>query len=356
MISNVEYIRLFMTRSLEKDVDELMLADKNFIVPKEKMHEYVDRALAIPYGEYIDYIRNNKGIITDEQLTQSSAFDSCSSEMCKALDWQGNPGLSFVEIGQLFPQKVRVKNEGAFRKYGENQVKTSTQLGLTFEYYGSWFLTCLGYIYNELDSQQQKSLLARTILRVPLYQVILDDLLENDVDLTNYMMALSDTTKGRRSGSILKMINLCLDECRKEGISYHALFYPNYKASTKQLLIGFQEGFDGTNEHELEIDFSLDVDKRHRLLTTEAMLRPSGSMLCDVEADDEVRILVLNMMELYGGTTIMQIAIECQKEFQQRYFSMKPNDWRHLICDYVRKVTERPNLQEQEVFRYVMAG
>ena len=50
MISNVEYIRLFMTRSLEKDVDELMLADKNYIVPKEKMHEYVDRVLAIPYG------------------------------------------------------------------------------------------------------------------------------------------------------------------------------------------------------------------------------------------------------------------------------------------------------------------
>ena len=356
MISNVEYIRLFMTRSLEKDVDELMLADKNYIVPKEKMHEYVDRVLAIPYGEYIDYIRNNKGIVTDEQLTQSSAFDSCSSEMCKALDWQGNPGLSFVEIGQLFPQKVRVKNEGAFRKYGENQVKTSTQLGLTFEYYGFWFLTCLGYIYNELEPQQQKSLLARTILRVPLYQAIIDDLLGNDVDLTNYMMALSDTTKGRRSGSILKMINLCLDECRKEGISYHALFYPNYKASTKQLLMGFQEGFDGTNERELEIDFSHEEYKKHRVHTAEAMLRPSGSMLYDVGVDDKVRILVHNMMELYDGTTILQIAVECQRKFQQKYFSMKTNDWRHLLRDYIRKVTERPNLQEQEVFRYVMAG
>lgn len=62
-----------------------------------------------------------------------------------------------------------------------------------------------------------------------------------------------------------------------------------------------------------------------------------------------------NMMELYEGTTIMNIVAECQKEFHQRYFGMEPNDWRHLICDYVRKVTERPNLQEEEVFRYVMA-
>ena len=191
MISNSEYISLFMTRSLEKDVDELIIADKNFVVPKDKMHEYVERALSIPYCKYIEYIRNNKGIVTDDQLTQSSAFDSCTSEMCKALDWQGNPGLGFVDIGKLFPQKVRVKNEGAFRKYGENQVKTSAQLGLTFEYYGSWFLTCVGYIYNELDTQQQKSLLARTILRVPLYQTILDEIQENDVDLTKYMIALS---------------------------------------------------------------------------------------------------------------------------------------------------------------------
>ena len=83
---------------------------------------------------------------------------------------------------------------------------------------------------------------------------------------------------------------------------------------------------------------------------------PSGSMLEDVESDDEVRRLVHNMMALYEGTTIMNIVMECQREYQERYFSMKSNDWRHLIRDYVRMVTERPELQETEVFRYVMAG
>ena len=88
----------------------------------------------------------------------------------------------------------------------------------------------------------------------------------------------------------------------------------------------------------------------------EVQLIPKGSMLEDVEADDEVRRLVHNMMELYEGTTIMNIVMECQREYQERYFSMKTNDWRHLLREYVRKVTERPNLQEEEVFRYVMAG
>ena len=55
------------------------------------------------------------------------------------------------------------------------------------------------------------------------------------------------------------------------------------------------------------------------------------------------------------GTTIMQIVVECQKQFQERYFSMKGNEWRHLLRDYVRKVTEQPQLQEQEVFTFKMA-
>lgn len=356
MESNKEYIKRFMTRSFEKSVDCFILADKTYVVPKEKMHEYVDRALAIPYGEYIDYIRNNKGMVTDEQLTQSSAFDSCSSEMCKALEWQGNPGLSFVEIGQLFPLKVRVKNEGAFRKYGENQIKTSTQLGLTFEYYGYWYLTCIGYIYNELEEQEQKSLLARTVLRVPLYQTILDEILERDVDLSQYMIALSNTTKGRRSGSILKMINLCLDECKREGISYHSLFYPNYKASTKQLILGIQEGYNGKSGNELEIGFAHNLGSKRTNSTFEINIKPANSMLYDVEADADIQNLVHNMMKLYNGTTIMNIVIECQKEYQQKYFSMKTNDWLQLIRDYVRKITERPNLLEEESFRYVVAG
>jgi type I restriction enzyme R subunit len=96
--------------------------------------------------------------------------------------------------------------------------------------------------------------------------------------------------------------------------------------------------------------------KKYSKKAQEIQMKPKGSMLEDVEADNDVRRLVHNMMELYEGTTIMNIVVECQKEYQERYFSMKTNDWRHLLRDYVRKVTERPELQEDEVFRYVMAG
>lgn len=233
MIKNEEYIRLFITRSLEEDVDNLMLSDKNFVVPKNKIHEYIKRALSIPYQDYIEYIRKNHGYITDDQLTQSSSFAACTSEMCKAIEWQGNPGMKYVDIGQLFPQYIKQRNEAAFRKYGENQVKTSAQLGLTFEYYDFWYLTCVGYVYNELDERQQKKLLARTILRTPLYQDILLRLLEENVDMSDYMINLAPSTQGRRSGSIIRLLKCCLDECIVEGIKFHDVYYPIYVAKTK---------------------------------------------------------------------------------------------------------------------------
>ena len=83
---------------------------------------------------------------------------------------------------------------------------------------------------------------------------------------------------------------------------------------------------------------------------------PEGSILNDIEADENVKELIKNMMEPAEGTTILNIAAECQKEFQEKYFSMSRKEWHHLIGDYVRKLTKRPDLQEDEVFRYVMAG
>jgi type I restriction enzyme R subunit len=88
----------------------------------------------------------------------------------------------------------------------------------------------------------------------------------------------------------------------------------------------------------------------------EIQLVTKGSMLNDIEADEKVCALIQNMMEASEGTTILRIVAECQKEFGEIYFSMSRKEWHHLIGDYVRKITERSDLQEDEVFMYVLAG
>ena len=124
------------------------------------------------------------------------------------------------------------------------------------------------------------------------------------------------------------------------------------KQNVIEKLKAYLQKFMGLTE-EVEIQKPKPVQKGKAM---EIQFKPASRMLTDVEKDEDVRRLVHNMMGLDEGTTIMQIVVECQKEFQERYFSMTGNDWRHLIRDYVREVTENPQLQETEVFRFVMAG
>lgn len=81
-------------------------------------------------------------------------------------------------------------------------------------------------------------------------------------------------------------------------------------------------------------------------------IRTEFNVLNDVNDDPEVRKLIHNMMEMNGGTMMKNIMSVCIGQFGERYFGMKINEWRHLIDDYVRKVTGRPDLEEDTVFIY----
>lgn len=222
-MSNKEYIDLFFSRAYENDINRLMLDDKCYIIPRERLVMYAKQIINTPYQDFIDYIKDRlpSGNIESKDVTQCSAFSACEIEMCRAMLIDNNPGLLFVEIGKRFPQYVTQFNDGAFRKYGENQVKTASQLGLTFEYYGYWYLSSLGYIYESLSIRERIALLARTILRNPLYHRLVVDVLYKDIDVKDYMGTLGDSTKMRRERSVLTLLQICIAECRTYNIKVH---------------------------------------------------------------------------------------------------------------------------------------
>lgn len=102
-------------------------------------------------------------------------------------------------------------------------------------------------------------------------------------------------------------------------------------------------------------DFDVKETSPSKTKTMEIRLAPEGSILTEILPDTEERRLIHNMMSLDEGTTILQIVAECQKEFQEKYFSMKQKEWLHLIRDYVRNITQRPDLQDNEVFTFKVA-
>lgn len=244
MMTDSEYIVLFFSKSYEKALDKLIRDDRDCVIPFEQLKNYVMKVISISYSDFIDYIRNNPSSINIEScdITQSSSFSACEIEMCNALLWADNRGFNFIEIGKLFPQYVSHPNDSAYRKYGENQIRTSSHLGLVYEYYKYWYLSCLGYIYPTLKDDERMKLLARTLLRMPLYQSAVLNLLRGDLYLTDYMKTMALSTQGRRSGSIMRLLDICLNECRSEGIRYHDLYYPVYVAKTKSIRIAQSPG------------------------------------------------------------------------------------------------------------------
>ena len=219
---NKEVIELFFSRNLEEMYNEYILDDKDYVVPKGALDHYVNTILSVPYSEFINYIKENRTSlkIESKNITQCSSFEACEIEMCNALLNDGNKGLGYVEIGKLFPNYVNTDNKVSFQKFGENQIKTAAQLGLVFEYYDSWFLSCLGYVYPDLSVDVRNSLLARTLLRDALYATITADLTVGNVCLLSYMTSISSSkTKERRYSNVAMLENICIQECIKENIA-----------------------------------------------------------------------------------------------------------------------------------------
>ena len=103
-------------------------------------------------------------------------------------------------------------------------------------------------------------------------------------------------------------------------------------------------------------EMAMPVKKKSSRKAAEVRLVAEAAMLREVNDDAEVRKLIHNMMEMDGGTMMKNIYSVCIGMFQVKYNNMTPNDWRHLIDDYVRKVTHRPDLQEDEVFYFKEVG
>lgn len=225
-MTHQESIDYFFSYAVEKTYNDAILSDKNYVIPYGELEYYIDSLLSVPYAEFLAYIQEHLSelVISSKNITQCSSFSACEIEMCQALLSEENPGLVYTDIGRLFPDYVTSDNETSFRKYGENQIKTAAQLGLVFEYYDYWYLSCFGYIYPNLPEEKRKSLLARTLLRDPLYARLTIDLTKGDVNLLSYMGSLtSKQTKLRRYGNVEMMEKICLDECKKEHIQIGAI-------------------------------------------------------------------------------------------------------------------------------------
>lgn len=219
MSTTQDLLNVFFSKSVESDLNEKMLDDISYQIPKESLLHYCRQILAIPIEEFLYYlIGKETQTINAAMITQCSSFVDCEKNLIKAMLDYGDTGMSFVEIGECLSSDPENASIVALRKYGENQVKTAKQLGLTFDYYDTWYLNCISYVYFDLSETEQRHLIARNLLRDPFYSQICLTLTVKDICLTDYLSVLSHTTITRRLPNVKCLLGIFISTCEDEGV------------------------------------------------------------------------------------------------------------------------------------------
>lgn len=203
----------FFSRVFEDELNKKMMY-YSYDFPFVKVTEYIRDVIGISLNDYIDFIVNNYDVtyLEYQDVIQFSDFNNCTINLCRALLESGDEGNTFLQIGTLLADETSSRNEHALRKYGENQAKTAEQLGLVNNLSNTYFLSCIGYVLNDLQEVTHKKLITRLLLRNKLIKRFLYKCsLQDVVKYHDEVSFLSESTIVRRRSNVKKLLKMLLN-------------------------------------------------------------------------------------------------------------------------------------------------
>ena len=219
------HIQDFYSKWFESESTLLLLENPEFFSQKA-MENYLYQVINYPLKEYIYYIIENPitNEITSKDITQLSSIEDCTTNMCKMMLLNGNCGLTLPQIASgLHADKNYKDNLVALTKYGENQVKTACQLGLTIFHNNLWYLTSIGVVFPLVPNDVKRKFFSISLLRDPFYSKVISSMCQQETNLIDFMTILSESTQKRRSSSCMKLIDIFTHQCRVESINIHPI-------------------------------------------------------------------------------------------------------------------------------------
>lgn len=164
----------------------------------------------------IDILKESKtkDMITSGNIPQFSSMEDGSLKVVDTLYRSGIENMTFENLG--FYLNGCDRNKVAKKKYGENHSKFSALLDLTtittIKNRKLINMSVLGNSFKDLSEEQQKKLLARLILRIPIIQYLFIDALDKEINVFDYMHGLSNNTKIRRKPNVMELIRYVKDQ------------------------------------------------------------------------------------------------------------------------------------------------
>lgn len=222
-----DIIKDFFEKKFETESTKLLINEKS-LFSKEAMVDFIRNILSYPIQEYLNLMPSfmSHSEIKSGDITQLSSISDCTENICKVMLSFENKGFTLSEIATyLHADRQYENNLIALKKYGENQVKTASQLGLCVLQNGLWYLSAIGYVFLDLDEHDRNKILSLNLLRDPFYSNIITSLCKRDTNLLDYMNILSESTKKRRASSCYKILHFFIQQCKYEGLTIYKLTY-----------------------------------------------------------------------------------------------------------------------------------
>lgn len=209
----------FFSRNFEGSLNSQML-NYNFTFPVHQVKEYVVELSSIPVKDYLIYIENFSKVssLSSKDIFQFSNLEDATKNLCKLVKQKKDPGLKHIAVGRILLNDGKNRNDGAYTKYGENHAKFAEDLGLMYSLESVFFLSCLGYVLDELEEDLYKKLLTRLVLRLRLVQKLYLDSLKGVVDLRDSLSVLSESTFVRRSSNVKTILKFLINS---EEFDFH---------------------------------------------------------------------------------------------------------------------------------------
>lgn len=155
----------------------------------------------------IDFESNRK-LINSKTIPQFSQFSHGSFELIKILSSVDFLEFNYISLGKIFLENN--KNDGAYRKYGENHVKLASLLGyINFSKAFNFKINSYGIFVNELEINFRENINRKNILRIPIVSHILKEASFKEVSIYEVLKKssdLSESTIKRRASSIKTLL------------------------------------------------------------------------------------------------------------------------------------------------------
>lgn len=211
-MDNIEILIEYQNYKYESRINERMMY-YDFVFPEKEIIQYIDDIISIPCEKIVSMLISSTDeiSISSSDIFQFSSFDDCTSRLCEIIRKNNNPGLNSLLMGKLLLDDGKIRKDGAYTKYGENHLKAAASLGLTRKYYDTYYLTCIGYVFDTLDDGKKEKLLLRMVLRNNLIRRIIRATNNGSLDMRQFCYMLSDSTYIRRRSNLKKIVNILRD-------------------------------------------------------------------------------------------------------------------------------------------------